>query len=73
MITKDQAISSNMFHYQHREGEKPQQWRRNGKTQTWKTRPEDYVVPVKFGLWDYYHITPSVADNFHTAEDCPNS
>ena len=24
--------------------------RRNGKTQTWKTRPDDYRIPVKCGL-----------------------
>jgi hypothetical protein len=30
--------------------------RRNGKTQTWKTRPNDFKIPVKYGLYDYFYI-----------------
>ena len=32
-------------------------WRRNGKTQVWKTRPEDFRIPVKWGLYTYDQIT----------------
>lgn len=30
--------------------------RRNGKTKTWKTRPEDFQIPIKHGLYDYGYI-----------------
>ena len=32
--------------------------RRNGKTKLWKTRPDDFVVPIKYGFKSYGHITP---------------
>lgn len=31
--------------------------RRNGKTQTWKTRPDDFRIPVKAGLRSTGQIT----------------
>lgn len=31
--------------------------RRNGKTQTWKTRPTDFRIPVKIGYREYHEIT----------------
>jgi len=33
------------------------QMRRNGRTQTWKTRPKDYRIPVKAGLRLYSELT----------------
>jgi len=33
------------------------QARRNGKTVTWKTRPGEFRLPVKFGLKGYHSIT----------------
>jgi hypothetical protein len=48
--------------------------RRNGKTQTWKTRPNDYRIPVKCGLKSCGEIThnSSVAlfenENWRTAD-----
>lgn len=39
-----------------------QTWRRNGKTQTWKTRPDEFRIPVKFGLYGYGQITHLNAD-----------
>ncbi len=81
MITKKQAIEAAEFHFgacQRTEGprgglkEKTETWRRNGATQLWKTRPEDYRVPVKWGtLRGYGQIRPADAAGFHTAEDCP--
>ncbi len=40
----------------------PLRVRRNGKTQTWKTRPNEFRIPVKYGLYEYYNITQ---DNCH--------
>lgn len=80
MLTKDQALTADTFH----EGPcsftvgprggtalKIHEWRRNGKTQTWKTRPEDYRVPVKHGLYAYGQLTPINAYAVHCPEDCP--
>lgn len=38
--------------------------RRNGKTQTWKTRPDDYRIPVKAGLRAYGNVTPTNHSDF---------
>jgi hypothetical protein len=35
--------------------------RRNGRTQTWKTRPDDYRIPFKCGLRECGQLTPAVA------------
>lgn len=40
-------------------------WRINGKMKTWKTRPDDYKIPVKHGLRDYGYITPKNVHLFH--------
>lgn len=80
MITKDQAVRCDTFHA---EGckrtigprgavrEMIEVWRRNGATKTWKTRPEEYRVPVKHGLYAYHAIEPWNAARVHAAEDCP--
>jgi len=71
-ITRDQAMTENVFHenaqrtdgtcYAHR---------RNGKTQTWKTRTDDFRTPIVYGLRGYGQLTPANADQFHTEADCP--
>jgi hypothetical protein len=50
---------------------KSEVWRRNGKTQTWKSRPGDYRLPVKHGLKSYDAITPQYADAVHDEQACP--
>lgn len=32
--------------------------RRNGRTQTWKTRPNDFRIPIKYGFRGTGAITP---------------
>lgn len=82
MITKKQAMDVQEFHAGDcsrtvgpRGGvtEKIERWRRNGQTKTWVTRPDDYRVPVRFGMRarDCTYITPDNAHLFHTADDCP--
>jgi hypothetical protein len=46
-------------------------WYRNGKTQTWKTRPGMFRVPIKHGFRTYWYLTNDNAHEFHTAEHCP--
>ena len=43
----------------------------SGRCQTWKTRPEEYRLPVKYGLYESSEITERRAGEFHRAEDCP--
>ncbi len=37
--------------------EKPKNWRINGEIQTWVTRPNDFRVPLKHGLYQYGELT----------------
>lgn len=79
MITKQQAIEENEFHYAchrfigKRGGVKQTSdiWRRNGKTQTWKTRANEFRVPIKFGLYGYAQLQQHDAGLFHCQVDCP--
>ncbi len=70
MITKDQAINARMFYHvelKNKDGTSLRA-RRNGKTKTWKTPPDVFRVPVKYGLYDYGYITQSDAFQFTTEE-----
>lgn len=72
MITKEQALTAKRFHEDAMcTPVRIVTWRRNGATQTWKTRPDDFRIPVKWGLRDYFQITHLNADWFHAEEDCP--
>jgi hypothetical protein len=43
----------------------------SGQVQTWKTRPEDFRVPVKYGMYESSEVTQSNAGDWHIAADCP--
>ena len=59
MITKEQAMTENHFidHW-------GDHWRRNGATKTWKTRPDEFRVPIKYGFRQCYAITHVNAISF---------
>lgn len=42
----------------------PQRWRRNGATKTWKTRPNEFRIPIKRGLREYGYIDQRNASEF---------
>lgn len=70
MITKEQALTAQRFTHataKNADGT-PMRARRNGQTQTWKTRPDDFRVPIKHGLYSYGVITPDNAADWN-AED----
>jgi hypothetical protein len=48
-------------------------WRANGTVKTWKTRPNDFRIPVKHGLCAYGYIDQDNGHLFHTSDDpsCP--
>lgn len=81
MITFAQAKTANEFHFakmcRFSTGPKSgityrfEVWRRNGRTKTWKTRPGEFQIPVKYGLYSFDYITHNMAADFHVAEECP--
>lgn len=79
MLTKEQALTAREFHVgecTRTEGPrggvtvKQEVWRRSGQTKTWKTRPDDFEIPVKFGLYRSARITHRDT-NVHVPADCP--
>lgn len=72
-VTKDDCMKGGTFHLTafctpvH-----TVRWRANGKCKVWVTRPDEFRLPVKFGLRDYDYITEENADKFHRQEDCPH-
>jgi hypothetical protein len=71
MITMQDALTVNEFHEDHEPAGKIYAWRRNGATQTWKTRPDEFRIPVRYGLRGYGQIYHTDADRFHRADQCP--
>jgi len=43
--------------------------KKNGMVKYWKTRPEDFRAPFKYGLRDFFYITPENAKYFFTTEE----
>lgn len=71
MITKQDALTADRFHEDHEPAGKIYEWRRNGATQTWKTRPDDFRIPVKYGYRSTSQLTQADAHRFHRADQCP--
>lgn len=80
MVTKEQAQRSNEFHANGciqeigpRGAIKDhiEKWRRSGATITWKTRPSEFKVPIKYGLRHSGYLTHDNAEHFHIPAECP--
>lgn len=80
MVTREQALAAREFHFGEctctvgpRGGRtvRMEVWRRNGATKTWKTRPAEFRVPIKYGLKECSYLDQGNARHFHAAEDCP--
>lgn len=48
-----------------------EEWRANGQLKTWKTRPTDFRLPIKWGLKVCAQLTPREAGQLHFAHECP--
>lgn len=75
LISQEQADTAKVFHdtaIAPCGGKKSNRWRRAGKTKRWVRAPERFVIPVKFGLYDYSNITDLDTDTIHAEEDCPS-
>lgn len=46
-------------------------WRVNGKVKRWKTRPNEFRIPVKRGMYEHGYITEKNIHMFHFNGDCP--
>ena len=45
--------------------------RSSGRCQTWKTRPNEFRLPVKHGMYESSEITQDNASDWHLASECP--
>jgi hypothetical protein len=61
MITKEQAQTVRYFK---EIGSKSKLWRSNGKCKVWKTRPNEFKLPIKHGLYSFGYITESNCHSF---------
>lgn len=57
-VTKEnQEKVSTFYHVSLLDSRKqPLKCRRNGATKVWKTRPEEFKIPVKYGMYNYFYI-----------------
>lgn len=72
MLTKDEAVAlhlnDTLVHATKKDSRKqPMKVRVSGKTKTWKTRPDDFKVPVKYGLYQSGYIEPHNAAEWSKA------
>ena len=69
MITKEIALTlrhGQILHNVHKlnSSNEPTRCRVNGQCKVWKTRPNDFQLPVKAGLYEYGYITPENAKDW---------
>ena len=74
MITKEIAVKAKIgeiFYHtsMHDSKKQPIKCRVSGKCQVWKTRPLEYSLPVKHGLYSSFYITHLNAINWRKEED----
>lgn len=69
MVTKEQAMTARYFEHIKSKGsdKQPHRCRASGKCQTWKTRPLEFKLPVKFGLYQSFYITHENAHEWNVA------
>ena len=72
MITKQQATllgyGQTLHHVSHLSADgTPLRCRVNGKCKTWKTRPNEFRLPVKYGLNGCFYITEENAEEWEKA------
>ncbi len=48
--------------------DKVTKWRINGQAKVWKTKPDQFQIPLKHGLYDFGYLTESNAALFSLEE-----
>jgi hypothetical protein len=43
----------------------------SGMCKTWKTRPEEFRVPIKYGLYESGELTHQNCELLHLPDECP--
>lgn len=83
MITKEQALTLQYGTVLHENGCKRivgprngitttvHQWRVSGQPVTYRTRPDNWYVPIKFGLRQSSKISVLTQNILHLADECP--
>lgn len=72
MVTKNLAVSlmyrgKTLYHATRRNADgTAKRCHVNGKCKTWVTRPNEFRLPVKHGLWDCFYITQDNASEWLT-------
>src|SRR5690349_20041418 len=70
MITKEQAIKITSYVYTYVPTEnKINRWKVNGVCKTWKTRPNEFRLPVKHGMYSYWYVDQYNAEHFFSTVD----
>lgn len=67
MLTKDQAMThrGTLYHVSLKDSRgAPLQCRTNGACKTWVTRPSEFKLPVKYGMYQYFYITQDSANEW---------
>lgn len=59
MVTLEEAKTAKFFEHMTltNSSKKPLRCRASGKCQLWKTRPTEFKLPVKHGLYNSFYIT----------------
>jgi hypothetical protein len=73
-VTRQEVLDAGYngrYHEEHKPAGKIYEWRANGRCQTWKTMPNRFSQPVKYGIRSYGYITQDNMNNFHLASKCP--
>lgn len=78
-LTMEQIMAAREFHQDGGPGGRPcdspkgpLRWRRNGKTKTWKRRPDKFSIPIAYGLYSHGYLNEfNSQDGVHASEDCP--
>lgn len=68
-LTPQTALTASHFYsraHTYKDGVRPIEVRRNGATKTWKTRPGEFRIPVKYGMYQYFYITDKDAADWST-------
>lgn len=66
-VTKENQVESTMFYHGILKDSIGgfQRFRRNGKTRVWKSRPTEFRIPIKRGLYQYGFIDHTNCNNFY--------
>lgn len=68
-LTYQSALTAHDFWHRtatYKDGIRPIEVRRNGRTKTWVTRPGEFRIPVKYGFRECFYITQNEADAWST-------